>query len=318
MDTIAEEIVILAPTLAPDNEVPQEMFRALIGWANSQWAIDVRNSVITDTVEDHLKALAACQMIIASRPNFTPTNPITEIEDSTSLDALKIRPETAYIAREVTKAGGTWRFAKVDLRNVLAFQPLVTVDNIGDSPVQSDMSDGQLYQICFPPCRPIAPDEVTVEGNEAGYRITTLNPNIRVFPWHLLPFPAEIPQPAYNIQYPDVTLPFQVGLVPFALVRVPNYLQIVRYRERFFVRDGYTRVARFLCQGIHIVPCMFIEAPSVQLLGWRQGMLDLPLLLGPHPPRLNDYWDDEVSCSGVRQPFRYVYTINSAMTPTPR
>ncbi len=113
MDTIAEEIAILAPTLAPNNEVPQEMFRALIGWANSQWAIDVRNSVITDTVEDHLKALADCQTVIASRPNFTPTNPITEIEDSTSLDALKMRPETAYIAREVTKAGGTWRFAKV-------------------------------------------------------------------------------------------------------------------------------------------------------------------------------------------------------------
>ena len=94
MDIVAPENVQL-PTLLPILNAPQETYKVLIGWANGQWSIEARSSMISCSLEDHLRAISAAKLVIASRPFFTPTNPITEIQDSEFLNAIKERPETA-------------------------------------------------------------------------------------------------------------------------------------------------------------------------------------------------------------------------------
>jgi hypothetical protein len=332
------------PTPMYTNEVPQETFRALIGWAPESWSVPARSSLIAATPDQHSKAVLACKAQVAKRPAFIPTNPITEIEESGLVEAIKARPETAYVGTEVIDAGGSWRFAMVNLEEVLASQPLVRVDHLETHQVQGSLSDEQLYELCFPANRPISADEVTIGPVSNGYTVTTLDPNIRVIPCHSIPgIPAGTnPQSLFEkvrpiglrsqmtfpqmsafqtgiqLQYPSASSPFELHLFSFSLLRVPNYLQVVHYQDRYVLRNGYTRAADLLSRNIHIVPCMLIEAQNPALIRLMPGMFDLATVLSTHPPRIRDFWDDTVVCLLQRPAVRYVYHVNVNIMPVPR
>jgi hypothetical protein len=307
---------ISLPTPMYNNEVPQETYRALIGWAPEPWSVQARSSLIAATPDQHLQAVLACKAHVSARPTFVPTDPITRIGESDLVEALKARPETAYVGTEVINAGGSWSFAMVNLEEVLAFQPIVRVDHLETRQVQSSLSDEHLYELCFPISRPISADEVTIDPYDNGYTITTLDPNIRVIPWHGIPgAPAGV---NFQLQYPSALSPLEMQLIPFSLLRVPNYLLVVHYQDRYVLRNGYTRTADLLAQGVHIVPCMLIEAPNPALIGLKPGMFDLGIMLSTHPPRLRDFWDDTVTCLLKRPALRNVYHISVNMMPVPR
>jgi hypothetical protein len=316
MDIVTEESSPL-PAPVPIQNTPHETYKALIGWANGQWSIEVRSSMISCSIEDHLQVISASKLAIASRPIFRPTNPIMEIEDNPFLDAINVRPETAYLKAVIKKLGASCRFAQVNLKDVLAFQPLVRIDDIENSHVQSDISDEQLYQICFPPNKAIDPKEVSIEFQDTECKITTQDPNIRVFLWGQLPFQGEIQLPRYAMPYIEAEAPFQIPLIPFTLIRHPNYFQVVEYQNRYFIRDGYHRGTRFLRQGIYTVPCLFIQASDLSQVGWKPEFIDLPNLFGPHPPYLSDFWDDSVTCSFVRPALQYVFSLKIGMAAIP-
>ena len=56
MDIVAPENVQLSTSFSIQN-VPQETYKALIGWANGQWSIEARSSMISCSVEDPIGAL---------------------------------------------------------------------------------------------------------------------------------------------------------------------------------------------------------------------------------------------------------------------
>ena len=298
------------------NDMPQEIYRALIGWAPEPWSVQARSSLIVAPPDQHLQAVLACKSQVAARPAFTPTDPITRIGENDLVEAIKARPETAYVGTEVINAGGSWRLAMVNLEEVLAFQPIVRVDHLETRQVQGSLSDEQLYELCFPASRPVSAEEVTIDPDNNGYTITTLDPNIRVIPWHGVPgTPAGV---NFQLQYPSASSPLEMQLFPFSLLRVPNYLQVVHYQDRYILRNGYTRAADLLSRGIHIVPGMLIEAPNPVLIGLKPGMFDLETVLSTHPPQLRDFWDDTVTCLLQRPALRYVYHVSVTMVPVPR
>jgi hypothetical protein len=314
MLTEAKPISLSIPMSSHD--VPQETFRVLIGWVPEQWSVQARSSLISAPPEQHLQAVLACKAQVATRPPFTHTNPTIEIDENDLVRTIKARPEYAYVETEVTNAGGSCRLAMVNLEEVLAFQPLVRVDHLETRHVQDSLGDAQLYELCFPTSRPISTDEVTVEPDNNGYTITTLDPNIRMFPWHSIPgIPAGV---NFQLQYPSASSPLEMQLFSFPLLRVPNYLQVVHYQDRYMLRNGYTRAADLLFQGIRMAPCLLIEAPNPALIGFKPGMFDLGTVLSIHPPRLPDFWDDTVTCLLKRPALRYVYHVDVTMMPVPR
>mgnify|MGYP007135462973 CR=1 FL=1 len=316
MKTSIEVMPLSPPRLSSD--VPQEIYRVLIGWASEKWSINVRSTCISATPDQHLQAVLASKAQVATRPEFTPTKSITEINESDLVKALKARPEYAYLETEVTNAGGICRIAMVNLEEVLAFQPLVRIDHLETRQLQGSISDDQLYEICFPARRPVSADEVTVEPNPNGngYTISTLDPNIRVMPLYSIPgAPDGI---VTQLNYPSSSTPFEMQLFSFPLLRVPNYLMVVHYQDRYIMRNGYTRAADLLSQGIQTVPCMLIEGQNPALIGLRQGMLDLGTIMSARPSRLSDFWDDTVTCLFKRPALRYVYNVSVNMMPVPR
>src|SRR5947209_11387806 len=316
LEMLTEAKPLSLPTATSSHDVPQETFRVLIGWAPEQWSVQARSSLISATPEQHLQAVRICKAQVTKRTAFAPTNPISEIDENDLVRTIKARPEYAYVETEVTNAGGSCRLAIVNLEEVLAFQPLVRVDHLETRQVQESLGDEGLYELCFPASRPISADEVTVEPDNNGYTITTLDPNIRMFPWHGIPgIPAGV---NFQLQYPSASSPLEMQLFSFPLLRVPNYLQVVHYQDRYVLRNGYTRAADLLSQGIHTAPCLLIEAPHPALIGFKPGMFDLGTVLSTHPPRLPDFWDDTVTCLLKRPALRYVYHVDVAMMPVPR
>ncbi|HSW08076.1 MAG TPA: hypothetical protein VLK61_26160, partial [Aquabacterium sp.] len=81
----------------------------------------------------------------------------------------------------------------------------------------------------------------------------------------------------------------------------PSFLQVVRYRGRYLLRDGYHRSLVLLSRGVTHAPVLFRDAGDLDVLGRGPGMLPEPSFLGERPPMLGDYLSDTVSAA-VRAP----------------
>jgi hypothetical protein len=306
--TTSEVQPLYTSTPAHNNNVPQETYKVLLAWLEDEWAVEVRSSLIADTPENHAKAVADCKTRVAARSVFTPVNLVTEIAENELVKAVKAQPEFSFIETYVKSkdAGGSCRIALVNLSDVLAVQPLVRIDNLGSRLIQGALSEEQLYGVCFPPNQPS--DTVTIDNNDRGYTITTLDPNMQVVPWNDIPMNPPLAPPKYQLQYPSASSPLQVRLFPFALVRTPNYLQVVHHQGRYILRDGYTRAAALLYQNVRQVPCVLIETEDPDLV-FRPDVLNPEIVLGARPPRLSDFWEDAVTCLWTRPATRKVYHI---------
>jgi hypothetical protein len=307
-------IVAIAPT-ETSNDDPRETNKLLIGWTNDQFAIEARSSMITDTIKNHMQEINACRATIASRSAFVPTNPITEIEENALIKEIKTRPEIYQIT-----SGLEPHFTLVNLKEILTFQPLVRIDNLESRVGYASLSQEQLYELCFPSAQLVSPIEINVLPDDRGFVVHTLNPNFRVVPWHSIDSPLISRQQLPNIGVPfhPTHPPIQVPLLPYVLIGSPNYLQVAHYEDRYFLRDGHHRAAGFLKQKIERIPCILIEAQNFPQIGWRPGMIDQEILMGDHPPRLSDFWDNSVSCFFKRPALRRVYRISMEELNIPR
>ncbi len=215
---------------------------------------------------------------LASRAAFIPTNPLIDTEDAElreRLDGIAKRPDILGAL-----AGLAWRPAVIDLRAVLAFQKAVRVDDLSARVTPALASNEQLLELCFPSSLSL---DLSWERNDTGYTIISSNPNFTVAP----------------AQFPPDQVPMMNGMAVFPFVVIPNLncFMVAHYRDRYFIRDGYHRAVGFLKEGKPIVPCVLVEANSLNQIGWRPGMIREEILFGERPPRLVDFWEDEVSRS---------------------
>lgn len=287
----------------------QETYRTLFGWLEPDFAIQVRASLIEDTPEGHMRALEESHAAVAARPTFVPGNPITRLPESELVRAIKARPEFAFTEAEMhaDDPDAQCSIAQVDLHQIVAVQSIVRIDDLERRLVRLPISEEQLYTLCFPTSEPS--DTVTIDASNWGYTITTLDPNIQVAPLQTLPVDPPLELPTYQLQYPSASSALPMQLFPFALLRAPNYLQVVHYQDRYILRNGYTRAAALLYQNIQHVPCMLIETENPDLVGFKPDMLDPDSAMGERPPTLRDFWDDAVTCQWARPATRKIYHI---------
>jgi hypothetical protein len=73
-----------------------------------------------------------------------------------------------------------------------------------------------------------------------------------------------------------------------------SFVQVVRFQDRYVLRDGYHRAFGLLSRGITHVPAFVRDFDTAENLA-PAGMLPHGAWLGPRPPVLRDYHDDLVS-----------------------
>jgi hypothetical protein len=191
-----------------------------------------------------------------------------------------------------------WRPQLADLRRVVALQPQVFADHADRAAAISGVDDLRgIAEVSMPfpkptqlPCQ--------FDPVKRTWIFSSPNQNLRV----ISHYGGEV-QPG-------------VAVFGFAIGVQPSMMQVVRVQDRLLLRDGYHRAHALLLRGIHEVPVLFREFPSVEELGIGPGMLVHGEILGDRPPTLSDYFDDEVAAS-VRLPSAQKIVVVQALELTP-
>ncbi len=292
--------------LIPGESVVRRPARAILGWVNQQEAVSMLLGRGPVPNEDTRKLIARAEeysAAVASRRRYDPVDP--RVSDHPYKDAL-----AEVATRPAVQANFhnlNWSAAVVDLTNVLSFQKMIFTDDIPSDGLSSDADD--LLEICLPSSQPTPPSGAIGDPDGKGFTFSSLNSNLRILGSQLGEANvSQAPdQPAVRMQ--TVTLFISMGT---------SYLQVVHYRGRYFLRDGYHRAAKLLRGGVTIVPCIYIDARSFEDFQVPNGALSYEILYGDRPPSLMDFWDDAVSAEISQLAIRKVIRIRGEEFVVPR
>lgn len=191
--------------------------------------------------------------------------------------------------------GLDWSLEIVDLRYLLSFQRRLSFDPAVSQPsVPAADNWLGLLHYSFPPARPLLCD--VLPRDPCTLEFCSGNPNLQV---RLI---ADLAQPLLV----DLGSPF---------------LEVAAFRGRFFLRDGYHRAYRLLCDGITAVPAVVVRAKTLAELGSaRPQFFPEHTLLSPHPPHLIDFLEDRLTTKYTRPRLRKTLqiTVRESCTPDPQ
>jgi hypothetical protein len=263
-----------------------------------------RNPVPTDDLPSLRKQHAAKQAAVAQLDIRQPEDPIVS-DAGQRLDEIRSRPEVA-----ANFSGMNWRPAIVDLRRVLSFQKIIYTDGLDERLKGAGTEDG-LYELCVPRKQLSHPLGAFNDPDGKGFTISSFNPNLRIAAGQISEANVSPGPNLPTVRMQAVTLLVYMGT---------SYLQVVRYGDRTFIRDGYHRAAGLLKARIYHVPCIFIEAVTFEQVGPVQvpGAFSYETLYSQRAPLLADFWNDDVAATVSQPAVRKVVRIRGEEFVVPR
>ncbi len=292
--------------LVAGEQVMNRPARALVGWLAANEAVSMllgRNPNPGDSVDVQIKASEPYRDAVERREPYVPTDPIVDDHQfSDQLADVAARPEV-----QTSFHGLVWRTAVVDLTHVLSFQKLVFTDGPGIDAEHTDSAS--LTELCLPTKQLLPPTGALTDPDGKGFTISSLNTNLRIVGGQLSEANVAPGPGLPSVRMQAVTLLVSMGT---------SYMQVVRYRDRWFLRDGYHRASRLLRSSISIVPCIYIEANNFQEVQAGVGTFPFEVLYGDRPPALKDFWDDTVAADISQLAIRKVIRIRGEEFAVPR
>ncbi len=280
--------------------------RALLGWLGEQEGVTTllgRNPIPGEDVGHLREQWSDANRARTKLGRLEVDDPIVE------LDSVRLR-EVAN-RREIAASfhGMNWRPAVVDLRRVLSFQKLIHVDGLEERLVDAFNEDG-LYEVCLPVKQPSPPAGAFTDNDTKGFTISSFNPNLRIAGGQITAADVSPGPDMPAVRMQAVTLLVYMGT---------SYLQVVRYRGRSFIRDGYHRAAGLLKRGIYQVPCIFIEAATFEQVSTPAGAFTYETLYGDErPPLIEDFWNDSLAADVNQVAVRKVIRVTGQEFVVPR
>jgi len=273
-DELEQRLAEPAPAGAGQLERPA---RVLLGWLPAERGelVLVSNRAGVELTEEQRARVRQARDAVDARP--------IGIDQTDLVSALP--PELAdHLARlEATPAGAGmrqegWDVALVDLERVGAFQPFVFTDTAVERVASVDPADIEAVAELTLPVNHTAPIVGQYDELKQTYILTSPNPNLKVLGNFSGPVPDANGMPGFG----------------FLVTVAPSFVQVVRFQDRYLLRDGYHRAFGLLSRGISRVPAFVRDFDTVENLA-PAGMLAHSAWLGPRPPLLRDYHDDLVT-----------------------
>jgi hypothetical protein len=97
----------------------------------------------------------------------------------------------------------------------------------------------------------------------------------------------------------------------FCVARLPSFAQVVCYRGRYFLTDGYHRALALFQKRITHIPVLFRETAEAQELEVEERFPD-EVILGSRPPLFPDYLRDDVAAAVYHLAFQKNISIHAA------
>jgi len=198
--------------------------------------------------------------------------PILEPESLLEIAKVTARPEFKQAFSD-----GTWSLSLVELSAIIAFQPNVDIAYAakqgGDNLNSGDLLSA--VRLCFPYGKPTAL-AVNLDQAQKAITVSGNNPSLQVV--------------GFNWGQQEPQGPFVVSMFIHA---GPNVVQVSRYRNRYFLSNGYHRLYRLMKAGFTHVPCLVKNANNLAETGaLGPGFFSESVLMAARPPLFADFGDD--------------------------
>ena len=223
--------------------------------------------------------------LVQSCPEWDSISPV--LDDAT--EHLKDRLST-YATRnnvQMEFEGLEWRLAVIDLRRLLCFQRRLVLpaeDTDHDSHQEFDWQ--RRLDLAFSPPRA---SQFTQRLNPTELTLQTDNPD----------FSATLKPVSKDADSIAVTL-----------CHGSPFVEVARYRDRWFLRDGYHRAYRLLRARVFEVPAVIVHARTLDELGAVQPwFFPEDVLFSRRPPAVTDFTLDDLVLRWRRPARRKVIRI---------
>lgn len=235
------------------------------------WGFDEnpdRDRFVTAYYLAHVQERAA--NLNQSRPKWDSISPV--VEDAT--DQLKQRL-SRYSTRndlQMEFEGLEWRLAVVDLRRLLSFQRRLVLPEHDLLPESIEEFDRQKrLELAFPSPRT---SQFTRRSNATELTLKTENPD----------FSASLKPSSRDAESFEV-----------AHCHGSPFMEVGRYRDHWFLRDGYHRAYRPLRAHVFPVPAVIVEARSLGELGAVEPwFFTEEILFIDRPPLVTDFTSEDL------------------------
>lgn len=205
---------------------------------------------------------------VAARPAGLDQEELVS-EPPSQLDAHITRLQEGESAAAYFREG--WRVQVVDLARVCAFQPSIFTDSAAERVLDIKHDDLVGIANVSLPAESPEPPRVQFDSARQAYLVLSPNPNLRIIGQFGGPVPNQ---------------PGAAGL-GFIVSVLPSFMQVMHFRDRYILRDGYHRAFGLLDQGITHVPVFTRTMDTVEQVA-LPGMLPQDAYLGERPPLLRD------------------------------
>lgn len=178
-----------------------------------------------------------------------------------------------------------WKIGQLPIDNIVGFQKAVTKTTYETIPTSEE--DGVLevlkYTLPVGPSNMLMREEIGLPNSVyAGLQLISRDPNVQV----LGPNHGEV------ADQPPGTV-----MVQFLVRSSPNFAQVVHYRDRYILRNGYHRTYQLLRAGESNLPCVILEVDDWSETGGNQpGHFDENVVMhSDRPPLITDFQSDIAS-----------------------
>ena len=273
--------------------------RVLLPWLDRREALVALLGFRLPLAHEEVSALSALYDVqVAARRARLPFDlPPPDLEPLP--DSLAERGEAflASLSSSLVKERNL-RVGIIDLSQVLSFQKVVAVE-AAEKRVQGVTQDDwqSLVDLCLPVVRAGEQIQGVFDKDGGGLTISSDNPNLRVSP---------VQQVKRGPNGGEELIGFNVT---FGMAHV----QVTRYQDRCYLKDGYHRSYGLLARGIRRIPCVLSDSLTfADVMGAAAAaFIAQEHLTGPHPPRVSDFLDPNLSALTQQQMFRKVVRIRA-------
>ncbi len=87
-------------------------------------------------------------------------------------------------------------------------------------------------------------------------------------------------------------------------------MQVVSYRGKFLLKNGYHRAVGLLMKGLSHAPCVIVEVGDFgETAAAGVGFFNETLLMRPRPPLVGDFLDTELTLEVAKRPIRKIIRV---------
>lgn len=246
--------------------MPDLLVRELIAWG-----LDEEDSRPASPLLKYL--LLRAKRTLSVRPSFLPRCPIVEEETEVLAPLLEERKPSIEASGEFR--GLDWTLAVVDLRKLIAFQRRVCFASSFRSKISIGTGPADFLPLTLPAGREFMNESLQIDMAENRMAIRSYNPNLQ-------------------LTFANQEALFS-GASPVTISTGSPYFEVARFRDRWFLRDGYHRAYELLRQGVFLVPAVVLHTTSLEELGAdKPWFFSESVLFSARPPLVADYQEESL------------------------